>query len=166
MLVESVSVALDGIHLVPFPTLLWQASPTGMSVLQLRRFLRAMGQPTSGLKPVLSARLEKAVASGAVKAFVDTARAQPRAAVECGERACEFPCAPRLVFRVFWWPRWRTGCPVIARQVCAQALRDADTFLCPPAPLPTERCACVCGMANGTAVAPVCYLILHGETLL
>ncbi|CAM9898903.1 unnamed protein product, partial [Ectocarpus sp. 6 AP-2014] len=64
-----------------------KASPTGMSVLQLRRFLRAIGQPTSGLKPVLSARLEKAVASGAVKTFVDTARAQPRAAVECaGER--------------------------------------------------------------------------------
>ncbi|CAM9832628.1 unnamed protein product, partial [Ectocarpus fasciculatus] len=64
-----------------------KASPTGMSVLQLRRFLRAIGQPTSGLKPVLSARLEKAVASGAVKTFVDSARAQPRAAVECaGER--------------------------------------------------------------------------------
>ncbi|CAN0446706.1 unnamed protein product, partial [Ectocarpus sp. 12 AP-2014] len=64
-----------------------KVSPTGMSVLQLRRFLRAIGQPTSGLKPVLSARLEKAVASGAVKTFADTARAQPRAAVECaGER--------------------------------------------------------------------------------
>lgn len=96
-------VPLDHNHLAPSPTLLWQASPTGMSVLQLRRFLRAIGQPTSGLKPVLSARLEKAVASGAVKTFVDTARAQPRAAVECGERAHVLPCAPLLVYCVFWY---------------------------------------------------------------
>lgn len=56
-----------------------------MSVLQLRRFLRVIGQPTAGLKPVLTARLETALSSGAVKAFVDSAGAQPRAAVECGE---------------------------------------------------------------------------------
>lgn len=61
------------------------SSPTGMSVLQLRRFLRAVGQPTVGLKPALTARLEHALSSGAVKAFVDSARAQPRAEVECGE---------------------------------------------------------------------------------
>lgn len=61
-----------------------------MSVLQLRRFLRAVGQPTVGLKPALAARLEDAVSSGAVKAFVDSARAQPRAEVECGEQLVGF----------------------------------------------------------------------------
>lgn len=58
-----------------------------MSVLQLRRFLRAVGQPTAGLKPALTARLEHAMSSGAVKAFVDGARAQPCGEVECGEQS-------------------------------------------------------------------------------
>lgn len=66
-----------------------QVSPTDMSVLQLRRFLRAVGQPTVGLKPALTARLERALSSGAVEAFVDSARAQPRAGVECGEPSCQ-----------------------------------------------------------------------------
>lgn len=56
-----------------------------LSVLQLRRFLRAIGQPTAGLKPVLTARLEKAQSNGTLKAYVDGARKQPREAVECGE---------------------------------------------------------------------------------
>ncbi|CAM9972248.1 unnamed protein product, partial [Scytosiphon promiscuus] len=60
-----------------------KASPSCMSVLQLRRLLRAVGQPTAGMKPTLAARLENAVSSGAVKAFVDRAKTEPRAAVKC-----------------------------------------------------------------------------------
>lgn len=51
----------------------------------MRRFLRAIGQPTVGLKPVLTARLENAVSSGAVKSFVDGTKEKPVEAVECGE---------------------------------------------------------------------------------
>lgn len=56
-----------------------------MSVLQLRRFLRAVGQPTVGLKPELNARLEKVIFSGALKTYVDGMKERPREAVECGE---------------------------------------------------------------------------------
>lgn len=70
-------------------------APPGMSVLQLRRFLRAMGQPTVGLKPVLSARLEKAVSSGALKSYVANLKEKPREAVDCGEF-----CSVRHVKRV------------------------------------------------------------------
>lgn len=56
-----------------------------MSVLQLRRLLRAVGQPTAGMKPALAARLEDAVSSGALKDFVDNTKTEPRAAVKCGE---------------------------------------------------------------------------------
>ncbi|CAM9636661.1 unnamed protein product, partial [Laminaria digitata] len=59
----------------------------GMSVLQLRRFLRAIGQSTVGLKPALTARVEKAVSSGAVQAYVDSTKGKPLGQVECaGER--------------------------------------------------------------------------------
>lgn len=57
----------------------------GLSVLQLRRFLRAIGQPTVGLKPALTARLEEALSSGAVKAYVDGTEERQREVVECGK---------------------------------------------------------------------------------
>lgn len=56
-----------------------------MSVLQLRRFLRAIGQSTVGLKSVLTSRVEKAVSSGAVQAYVDKTKGKPQGAVECGK---------------------------------------------------------------------------------
>ena len=56
-----------------------------MSVLQLRRFLRAIGQPTMGLKPALTARVEKAVSSGAVQAYIDRTKGKPLGQVECGK---------------------------------------------------------------------------------
>ena len=56
-----------------------------MSVLQLRRFLRAIGQPTVGLKSTLTARVEKAVSSGAVQAYVDSNKGKPLGQVECGK---------------------------------------------------------------------------------
>lgn len=56
-----------------------------MSVLQLRRFLRTIGQPTDGLKPALTARVDNAVSSGVVKSFVDNMKEKPREAVECGK---------------------------------------------------------------------------------
>lgn len=59
----------------------------GMNVLQLRRMLRAIGQPTVGLKPVLVARLDKAVSSGIVGSYVQGAKSQPRDVVQCGKSA-------------------------------------------------------------------------------
>ncbi|CAN0248844.1 unnamed protein product, partial [Ascophyllum nodosum] len=49
-------------------------APSTMSVLQLRRFLRAIGEPTVGLKPALTARVDVAISSGAVRAFVESSK--------------------------------------------------------------------------------------------
>ncbi|CAM9385248.1 unnamed protein product, partial [Ascophyllum nodosum] len=49
-------------------------APSTMSVLQLRRLLRAIGKPTVGLKPALTARVDVAISSGAVRAFVESSK--------------------------------------------------------------------------------------------
>lgn len=65
--------------------LLRSQASLGMSVLQLRRFLRAIGQSTVGLKSALTARVEKAVSSGAVQAYVDNTKGKPLGQIECGK---------------------------------------------------------------------------------
>lgn len=90
----------------------------GMNVLQLRRMLRAIGQPTVGLKPVLVARLDKAVSSGIVESYVQGAKSQPRDVVQCGESAARAVVLIRSAsltrVRVGQSPQRRCAC---ARQV-------------------------------------------------
>ena len=60
-----------------------------MSVLQLRRFLRAIGKPTVGLKPALTARVDVAISSGTVRAFVESSKGRKvDDSIVCGERRC------------------------------------------------------------------------------
>lgn len=60
-----------------------------MGVLQLRRFLRAIGQPTVGLKPALTSRLNQAISSGVVKSFVESSKEwKADESIVCGEYPC------------------------------------------------------------------------------
>lgn len=73
--------------------------PSSMSVLQLRRFLRAIGQPTVGIKSVLINRLNEAASSGVVKTFVESSKGwKTDESILCGEYA--FPSSIRALQRV------------------------------------------------------------------
>lgn len=58
-----------------------------MGILRTRRVLRSLGLPTHGMKDELTNRLNEAISSGIVEAFVTNARSSPSARMKNGECA-------------------------------------------------------------------------------
>ncbi|CAM9287776.1 unnamed protein product, partial [Choristocarpus tenellus] len=60
-----------------------RVEPSTLGLLQLRRLLRAIGEPTVGLKPVLIARLGEAVSNGLVHSYVEKMKAVSSNSFKC-----------------------------------------------------------------------------------